>query len=106
MLGTYRNSEISRRHILSQTLGELIREPTGGSFHRVLLRGLTKDEVGRFIEVTSGQTPPQKLVSAMYTQTEGNPLFVREMARLLVQEGHIAGDGGRGGFANRPYGQG
>ena len=95
VLGTYRESGVSRRHLLSQTLGELIREPTGGGFHRVLLRGLTEDEVGRFIEVTSGVTPPQDLVRAIQNQTEGNPLFVREVVGLLVQEGKLTPDRAR-----------
>lgn len=73
VLGLYRDAEVSRRHLLSQSLGEPIHEPIGGGFHRVLLRGFTVDEVGRFVEVTSGVAPPQDLVRAMHTQTEGNP---------------------------------
>ena len=73
VLGPYRDAEVSRRHLLAQTLGEPIREPTGGGFHRVLLRGFTVDEVGCFVEVTSGVAPPQDLVRAMHTQTEGAP---------------------------------
>ena len=34
-------------------------------------------------------TPPSGLVAAVYTQTEGNPLFVTEIVRLLVQEGSV-----------------
>ena len=45
--------------------------------------------MGRFIEVTSGIAPPSGLVEAVHTQTEGNPLFVTEVVRLLVQEGEL-----------------
>ena len=43
-----------------------------------------------FIEAISGIKPPQGLVAAVHTQTEGNPLFVTEVVRLLAQEGQLA----------------
>ena len=87
IIGTYRDVELSRRHPLSQTLGELTRERL---FQRVLLRGLGQGDVGRFIELVSGVQPPLGMVEAVYQQTEGNPLFVTEVVRLLVQEGELA----------------
>jgi tetratricopeptide (TPR) repeat protein len=86
VIGTYRDVEVSRRHPLSQTLGELTRERL---FQRILLRGLGQEEVGRFIELVSGLAPPRGLVEAVYRQTEGNPLFVTEVVRFLVQEGQL-----------------
>jgi predicted ATPase len=86
VIGTYRDMELSRRHPLSLTLGELSRDRL---FQRVLLRGLSQEDVGRFIELVSGFVPPQGLVEAVHRQTEGNPLFVTEVVRLLVQEGEL-----------------
>ena len=86
LIGTYRDMELNRRHPLAQTLGELTRERL---FQRVLLRGLSREDIGRFIEATSGINPPTGLVGAVHTQTEGNPLFVTEVVRLLVQEGEL-----------------
>ena len=110
VIGTYRDVELSRQHPLSQTLGELTRSAAGG-FQRVLLRGLGQEDVGRFIELASGVTPPTGLVEAVHRQTEGNPLFVTEVVRLLVQEGHLSAHGelvepsgpstGSGGAAER-----
>ena len=88
VLGTYRDMELSRQHPLAETLGELTRSASGG-FQRMLLRGLTPEDVGSFIELTSGLLPPGGLVEAVHTQTEGNPLFVTEVVRLLVQEGEL-----------------
>ena len=87
IVGNYRDMELNRRHPLSMTLGELTRERL---FDRVLLRGLTREDVGRFIEIAAGLTPPAGLIDAVYTQTEGNPLFITETVRLLIQEGDIA----------------
>jgi len=87
LVGTYRDMELSRKHPLSLTLGELTR---GRLFQRVLLRGLSKEDVGRFIELASGVAPPPGMVEAVYLQTEGNPLFVTEIVRLLVQERELS----------------
>ena len=56
----------------------------------MLLRGLSQQDVGRFIEVAAGVDPPSGLAEAVHTQTEGNPLFVTEIVRLLVQEGELS----------------
>ena len=85
-IGTYRDVELSRQHPLSRTLGELTRERL---FQRVLLRGLEQDDVSRFVELVSGVNPPSGMVEAVHRQTEGNPLFVTEVVRLLVQEGEL-----------------
>ncbi|MCH8222913.1 MAG: protein kinase [Chloroflexi bacterium] len=98
IVGNYRDMELNRRHPLSITLGELTRERL---FDRVLLRGLQKHDVQRFIEVAAGIDPPSALVDAVYTQTEGNPLFVTETVRLLIQEGDItSGAKTRGGTSS------
>ncbi|MDP6452801.1 MAG: hypothetical protein QF898_05785, partial [SAR202 cluster bacterium] len=86
LIGTYRDVELNRQHPLAETLGELTRERL---FERILLRGLTLDDVTRFIQVTSGIEPPGALARAVHSQTEGNPLFVTEVVRLLVQEGEL-----------------
>ena len=88
LIGTYRDMELSRQHPLSKSLGELTRSAAGG-FQRVLLRGLDQEDVGRFIELASGVAPPTGLVEAVHRQTEGNPLFITEVVRLLVQEGEL-----------------
>ncbi|PKB64098.1 MAG: hypothetical protein BZY80_04180 [SAR202 cluster bacterium Io17-Chloro-G2] len=86
LVGTYRDVELNRQHPLAETLGELTRERL---FQRVLLRGLTQEDVAHFIEMTSGSSAQMGLVESVYSQTEGNPLFVTEVVRLLVQEGVV-----------------
>ena len=91
VVGTYRDVDLSRQHPLAETLGELNRSAAGG-LQRVLLRGLTQEDIARFIEIAAGIMPPQGLVSAVHTQTEGNPLFVTEVVRLLVQDRELTAD--------------
>ncbi|MCH7801742.1 MAG: protein kinase, partial [Chloroflexi bacterium] len=89
VIGTYRDVDLSRQHPLVETLGELNRERL---FERVLLRGLTEDDTRNFIEIVSGVTPPAGLVRTVHTQTEGNPLFLTEVVRLLAQEGELTSE--------------
>jgi predicted ATPase len=86
VIGTYRDIELGRQHPLSQTLGELSRQ---GLSARILLRGLTEQDVTRFIEMTAGIKPNEKLVKTVFLQTEGNPFFLNEIVRLLVVEGQL-----------------
>jgi DNA-binding CsgD family transcriptional regulator/tetratricopeptide (TPR) repeat protein len=86
VVGTYRDVDLSRQHPLSETLAELTRER---SLQRLLLRGLHREEVRSFMTLSTGITPPEVMVQAVYTQTEGNLLFLTEVVRLLVQEGEL-----------------
>jgi class 3 adenylate cyclase len=85
LVGTYRATELSRRHPLSNTLGALARVP---HFARINLTGLSAEEVQAFI-ATAGTTAPVGLAKALYDQTEGNPLFLREIVRFLEQRGAL-----------------
>jgi len=94
LVGTYQDVEVSLRHPLSQVLGELTRERL---FQRILLPGLRLEDVGNFIEIMSGTTPPRGLVETVFRQTEGNPLFVTEVVRLLIQDGALSAEATREG---------
>lgn len=89
ILGTYRDIEVSRQHPLFETLAQLSRVPR---FQRIVLPGLTQQEVHRYITDAAGVSPSQDIVDAVHTRTEGNPLFVTEVVRLLDQEGAFVAD--------------
>jgi tetratricopeptide (TPR) repeat protein len=100
VMATYRDVEVGRDHPLLATLVEVAREtPT----RRVLLTGLTSSDVGRFIETTSGIAPSEALVESVLRETEGNPLFVGEIVRLLASEGRLSDDA-RGSIKPIPQG--
>jgi tetratricopeptide (TPR) repeat protein len=92
IVGTYRDVEVDRSHPLSAALAELRRVSTYG---RVLLRGLNADEVRRMLESITRESVPWGLAEAVHRQTEGNPLFVQEVVRYLVEEGLITRKEGR-----------
>ncbi len=84
LLGTYRATDIPPGHPLSLTLGSLVREQ---HFQRIHLHGFSEEEVAEFVlrARKSGLSPA--LVKALYERTQGNPLFVTEIVRLLDQQG-------------------
>ena len=84
LVGTYRANELSRQHPLSDALGGLARVPHATRIH---LAGLTAEEVHEFIAAATGTRPPAWLASSLHSQTEGNPLFLREIVRFLEQQG-------------------
>jgi predicted ATPase len=90
VVGTYRDVEVDRRHPLSDTLGELFRQPATSY---LALSGLDQGDVGRFIAGVSGIDPAVDLVAAVHGQTEGNPYFVSELVRLLAAERRLDAGG-------------
>ncbi len=87
VVGTYRDVDPTVRDPLASTLAELAREQVTD---RIELAGLSDADVARYMEVASGEPAPPGLVSAIHAETEGNPLFVGEVARLLSAEGRLA----------------
>jgi tetratricopeptide (TPR) repeat protein len=86
VLATYRDLDLARSHPLSETIGDLLAERCTS---RVTLDGIGIDDVARFIELAAAIQPPPGLVATVYRETEGNPLFVNEVVRLLVAEGQL-----------------
>ena len=89
VVGTYRDTDLSRTHPLSEALAELNRE---GGFQRVVLRGLSEDEVGTYVRTVSGKDSSRELVTRIFEETEGNPFFLSEVVNLMVQEGTLNAD--------------
>lgn len=87
VIGAYRDLDPTLRDPLSGTLAELSREPVT---RRLPLTGLRESEVASFIEVTAGLAPPDRAAAAITRETEGNPLFVGEVVRMLEAEGRLA----------------
>jgi DNA-binding CsgD family transcriptional regulator len=92
LIGTYRDVEVDRTHPLSASLAELRRS---GTFNRIPLRGLTVDELHRMYEAVRGQPVSRAQAEAVHRATEGNPLFVQEVLRYLVEAGIVVFQEGR-----------
>ena len=86
VVGAYRNVDPTPADPLTTALIQLAREPVTRS---LALAGLGEHDVRRFLELMSGESPADELVAAIHEETEGNPLFVGEIARLLATEGGL-----------------
>src|SRR5262245_4074961 len=86
VVATLRPGQYLSPHPLAQTAGALASQDVN---RRILLHGLAEDEVGRFIEMTIGSAPNERLVRSVQRRTEGNPFFVKEVVRLLVADGRL-----------------
>ena len=92
VLGTFRDSELSASHPLTEVLGALRRE-AGRAPHRAA--GLRRHRRARLHGSAAGHQLGDEvmdLVHAVYRETDGNPFFVGEVLRNLTETGAIAQD--------------
>jgi class 3 adenylate cyclase len=90
VVGTYRDTEVDRGHPLTAVLADLRRE-TG--VERLALGGLHEDEVVDLVEAVAGHALDDEGVAfarAVHAETEGNPFFVGEVVRHMVETGAVA----------------
>ena len=93
MLGIYRDTDVDRRHPLSELLADLRRDPR---VERVSLRGLEEQAIGALLHDRAGHDAPPEFVTALHDETDGNPFFAEEVVAHLVETGAIfraMGDG-------------
>jgi DNA-binding CsgD family transcriptional regulator/tetratricopeptide (TPR) repeat protein len=88
ILATYRDVEVTRGHPLATALSEVDRSPVA---KRISLSGLDRAHLARFIEIVAGTAPPEEMIIALHDKTEGNPLYVDELVRLLDSENQLWG---------------
>jgi class 3 adenylate cyclase len=86
---TYRDTDLSRTHPLSEALARLNRE---AGFDRIVLRGLSRDEVAAYIRAAASVEPKRELIDRIFEETEGNPFFLSEVVNLMAQEGKLTAE--------------
>ena len=84
-IGTYRDSYSENNPALIRTLEELIRQGN----RPLKLSGLSREAIAQMLQGLSKREAPESLVSLVYDQTEGNPFFVEELYRHLLEEGKL-----------------
>jgi class 3 adenylate cyclase len=96
LLGTYRDSDLSRDHPLTAVLADLRREE---GIERLALRGLHEDDVISIMEAVAGHemdAAGRELAREITAETDGNPFFVGEMLRHLSEsQAMVQATGGR-----------
>jgi tetratricopeptide (TPR) repeat protein/uncharacterized membrane protein len=85
IIGTYREGYSPNNAALTRTLEELIRL----GIRPLKLSGLSKDAVAQMLKGPGQLLAPEKLVTAIFEESQGNPFFVEEVYRHLIEEGKI-----------------
>jgi len=86
VVGAYRDLELEDQHSLSRSVAEINRERLS---YALPLKRLAFDHVLQMIRQTFGEKVPSELPDLVYAKTEGNPFFVVEVLRSLVEEGAV-----------------
>jgi hypothetical protein len=96
IIGTFRTEEITpadgEAHPLKNTLELMTSE---GLTERLELQRLQKDSVSEFLAAFLGKVDFSELfMNKFYSETDGNPLFMVELLKFLVEENIIMDDNG------------
>jgi DNA-binding SARP family transcriptional activator/tetratricopeptide (TPR) repeat protein len=92
IVGTYRPAEVGPAHPFAELIADLRRDVLLG---RVTLGGLAEGHVAELIASHAGHEAAAGVISAVHEQTEGNPFFVEEVMRHLIETGRLFERGGR-----------
>ena len=89
VVGTYRETDLDRRHPLTEVLADLRRIE---GYERVLLRGLDVAETEALMQSVSPHQATERtrgFAQAVHAETEGNPFFLHEVVRNFKEAGTI-----------------
>ena len=92
VIATYRDTDVRAEGSFTGVLAELLRDR---ATTRAVLTGLSAHDVAEVIEATTGHAASADIAGRIRTYTEGNPLYVREVARLLTSDGKLPDSGDR-----------
>jgi len=85
ILGTFRPGDGEENPALVRTLEELIRM----GVRTLKLVGLSRDEVAQMLQGLDPRSPSDRLVNLLYDETGGNPFFVEEVYKHLIEDGRV-----------------
>ena len=92
VLGSYRDTDLVRTHPMAETLVELRRADLVA---RLPLRGLGRNDVVVLLNGGAESSAADRaLADALWAETEGSPLFLREILRHLTETDAVECDAG------------
>lgn len=86
IIGTYREAESRRGSALSESIAELARTP---GFSDVRMSPLSRDDIRQLVLGFGGAAPPEALVDAVHSHSEGSPFFAHNAIQLLGNRGKL-----------------
>ncbi|HJW91265.1 MAG TPA: protein kinase, partial [Anaerolineales bacterium] len=89
---TYREVELDEARPLHELLLDLNRERLAS---RLKLHRLSKDETGDLLTAMFAEEITSEFLDGIYFETEGNPFFIEEVCKALVESGKLYFSDGR-----------
>jgi class 3 adenylate cyclase/tetratricopeptide (TPR) repeat protein len=86
IVGTFRDAEVDRAHPLVDALGALPRDT---AYDLLRLEGLSAEAIGDLLVAVANQDVNPAVVADFTEETAGNPFFLQEALRHLIEEGKI-----------------
>ncbi|HEV8630230.1 MAG TPA: protein kinase, partial [Thermoanaerobaculia bacterium] len=90
VVATYRTTELDRRHPLRALLADLQNEPRCAHLQLATLGATESEHLAQ--AVLGGTALEPRLARRLHEASEGNPLFLLELLRSLVESGGMARD--------------
>ena len=85
IIGTYRDGFSDTNAALLSTLEQLIRL----AIRPLKLGGLSKNDVARMLQALGRHEAPETVATLIFEESQGNPFFVEEVYRHLLEEGKL-----------------
>ncbi len=92
ILATYREVELDEGLPFQQMLNEISRERLAT---RIKLARLSKEHTGELLATLFSEEIPPDFLDGIYRETEGNPFFIEEVCKSLVESGELYFEDGR-----------
>jgi len=92
ILGAYRETELDRAHPLAKSLVDWNRERL---VTRIMLRRFDAAETSAQLGALLGESVSGDFTEAVFRETEGNPFFVEEVLKALIEKGSVRRESGR-----------
>jgi len=86
VVGTYREVELDRAHPLSKALVDWNRERLAT---RLVIRRFTPAQTRAQLQALIGEAVTGEFADAIHRETEGNPFFVEEVLKALIESGSV-----------------
>ena len=92
IVGCYRETELDRAHPLARALLDWNRERL---ITRITLRRFGEHETNEQLSALLGEDVSAEFGEAVHRETEGNPFFVEEVLKALIEQGSVRRESGR-----------
>jgi DNA-binding winged helix-turn-helix (wHTH) protein/tetratricopeptide (TPR) repeat protein len=89
LVGTYRDVGAGENRALDEVLERLV--PARDGLALIELRGLERDDVRRLLAALTNDALADRFAGTAHDKTGGNPLYVHELARMLVDDSRSGG---------------